>query len=179
MAGRSAHGVRVAPGAWNAWGGARSPDGGPRAGQGVDDGSAGDRDTVSSGVVHGPGGRAGSTSTGASAPAVLRCGPEVSSPEGIEAQTCVVARGEEIWGRAYYRNATGTVLSAILVLLAPGGSSVRVHCAVEPGDEPAVCETPRRARRGAPGDHEAVTEFAGRAGPGPLLLRSGSNPPGD
>ncbi|WP_437028332.1 hypothetical protein [Streptomyces sp. enrichment culture] len=129
--------------------------------------------------MHAPGGRAGSTSAGTSTPLVLRCGPELSSPEGIEAQTCVVARGEEIWGRTYYRNATGTALSVVLGLMSPGGRSVRVHCAVEAGDEPAVCETPRRARRGELGDHEAVTEFAGRAGHGPLLLRSGSNPPGD
>ncbi|WP_432056565.1 hypothetical protein [Streptomyces sp. bgisy022] len=134
---------------------------------------------MASGAVHAPGGRAGSTSPDASAFPVLRCGPEVSSPEGIEAQTCLVARGDEIRGRTYYRNATGTALSAILVLIAPDGSSVRVHCAMEPDDEPAVCETPRRLRRGDLGDHEAVTEFAGRAGHGPLLLRSGSNPPGD
>ncbi|WP_244328649.1 hypothetical protein [Streptomyces marokkonensis] len=27
----------------------------------------------------------------------LRCGPALSSPDGIEAQTCVVARGEDVW----------------------------------------------------------------------------------
>ncbi|MFJ9666572.1 hypothetical protein ACIRPP_18465 [Streptomyces sp. NPDC101219] len=117
-------------------------------------------------------------STGLLPAPILRCGPELSSPDGIEAQTCVVLAGEEVWGRTYYRNATGTAPSAVLSLMAPGGRSVRVHCAVESGDEPAVCETPRRPRRGRLADHEAIVEFAARSGHGPLLLRAGSNPPG-
>ncbi|MFE1846694.1 hypothetical protein ACF1DW_15265 [Streptomyces sp. NPDC014603] len=117
-------------------------------------------------------------STGLFRAPVLRCGPELSTPDGIEAQTCVVVLGDEVWGRTYYRNATGTAPSAVLSLMAPGGRSVRVHCAVESGDEPAVCETPRRPRRGHLDEHEAVVEFAARSGDGPLLLRAGSNQPG-
>ncbi len=37
----------------------------------------------------------------------VRCGPELTSPEGVEAQTCVVTQGTETWARTYYRNATG------------------------------------------------------------------------
>ena len=36
-----------------------------------------------------------------------RCGPELTSPDGIEAQTCVLTQGEDTWARTYYRNATG------------------------------------------------------------------------
>lgn len=36
-----------------------------------------------------------------------RCGPELSSPDGIEAQTCVLTQGEDTWARTYYRNTTG------------------------------------------------------------------------
>lgn len=117
-------------------------------------------------------------STGLLPAPILRCGPEVSSPDGIEAQSCVVFLGEEVWGRTYYRNATGTAPSAVLSLMAPGGRSVRVHCVVETGDEPALCETPRRPRRGHLDEHEAIVEFAARSGDGPLLLRAGSNQPG-
>ncbi|MGM1078285.1 hypothetical protein ACS0VI_18900 [Streptomyces sp. H28] len=134
----------------------------PEGAPGAFDGLAGPR-PPSTGLLPGP---------------VLRCGPEVSSPDGIEAQACVVLAGGEGWGRTYYRNATGTAPSAVLSLMAPGGRSVRVHCVVESGDEPAVCETPRRPRRGHLADYEAVVEFAARSGDGPLLLRAGSNPPG-
>ncbi|MEU5521047.1 hypothetical protein ABZ759_10240 [Streptomyces sp. NPDC047860] len=101
-----------------------------------------------------------------------RCGPAVSSPDGIEARTCVVAQGEEVWSRTYYRNATGEPRAAALSFMGPGGRTVRTHCAVDAGDEPALCETPRE--RGGLARHTAVAEFAYRAGRG-LLLRSGSN----
>ncbi|WP_141205842.1 hypothetical protein [Streptomyces griseorubiginosus] len=104
-----------------------------------------------------------------------RCGPELSSPEGIEAQTCVLTQGEETWARTYYRNATGTALDAVLSLMGPGARTVQMHCVVGAGDEPDSCETPRERTEGAPGGYTAVAEFAARRGSGPLLLRVGSN----
>ncbi|MET8247541.1 hypothetical protein ABZV31_25885 [Streptomyces sp. NPDC005202] len=106
-----------------------------------------------------------------------RCGPEVTSPDGIEAQTCVLTQGEDTWARTYYRNATGEPLDAALSLMGPGDRTVQMHCALDGGDEPETCETPREHTRGAPTAYTAVAEFAGRGGQGPLLLRSGSNFP--
>nr|WP_257003026.1 hypothetical protein [Streptomyces sp. Alain-F2R5] len=109
----------------------------------------------------------------------VRCGPDLSSPEGIEAQTCVLTQGTgagtETWARTYYRNATGDPLEAVLSLLGPEGRSVRMHCAVGAEDAPGTCETPREPVRGGPAAYTAVVEFADRAGYGPLLLRAGSN----
>ncbi|MEU5214743.1 hypothetical protein AB0G79_00900 [Streptomyces sp. NPDC020807] len=111
---------------------------------------------------------------------LTRCGPELASPEGVEAQTCVLSEGPDVWARTYYRNATGQELDAFLTLMAPGGRTVQVRCAVAAQDEPGTCETPRERRRGGAGDsasYAAVAEFAG-TGEGdntPLLLRSGSN----
>ncbi|MEV8594475.1 hypothetical protein [Streptomyces sp. NPDC052012] len=105
----------------------------------------------------------------------VRCGPDLTSPEGIEAQTCVVAQGEDIWARTYYRNATGNTLNAVLALIGPGGRSVRMPCTADTGDEPAICETPRERRWADLAGFTAVAEFSQRPGRGPLLLRSGSN----
>lgn len=104
-----------------------------------------------------------------------RCGPELSSPDGIEAQTCVMTQGEDTWARTYYRNATGDGLDAVLSLMGPADRTVQMRCVVEAEDEPALCETPRERTQGEPGAYTAVAEFAGRGGNGPLLLRSGSN----
>lgn len=105
----------------------------------------------------------------------VRCGPELTSPGGVEAQTCVLAQGTQTWARTYYRNATGAPLESVLSLLGPDGHSLRTHCAVSAEDAPGTCETPReRARDGFAG-YTAVAEFARRAGYGPLLLRAGSN----
>ncbi|CAL9493461.1 hypothetical protein [Streptomyces sp. enrichment culture] len=104
-----------------------------------------------------------------------RCGPELASPEGVEAQTCVLTQGEDTWARTYYRNGTGEPLQAWLSLLGPGGRTVQMRCAVNAGDEPASCETPRERGRGEAGLYTAVAEFAGARPGGPLLLRSGSN----
>jgi len=110
-------------------------------------------------------------------PLATRCGPELASPDGVEAQTCVVAEGAETWARTYYRNATGQELDAVLTLLAPGGRTVQVRCAVEARDEPGTCETPKEATREGSDAYTAVAEFAGtgEGGNAPLLLRSGSN----
>ncbi|MEU5275918.1 hypothetical protein AB0G87_05860 [Streptomyces asoensis] len=104
-----------------------------------------------------------------------RCGPELTTPDGVEAQTCVLSQGEETWGRTYYRNATGRALEAFLSLMGPEGRSVRTRCPVGAEDEPGSCETPRGRTLGEPAAYTAVTEFAGAAEDGPLLLRSGSN----
>ncbi|WP_406437803.1 hypothetical protein OHB00_25225 [Streptomyces sp. NBC_00631] len=104
-----------------------------------------------------------------------RCGPELTSPDGVEAQTCVMAQGADTWARTYYRNATGAALEGVLSLLGPRGRTVQTHCAADADDEPATCETPRERTRGALDAYTAVTEFAARGGDGPLLLRSASN----
>ncbi|MFC8712471.1 hypothetical protein ACFUCQ_21475 [Streptomyces sp. NPDC057197] len=106
-----------------------------------------------------------------------RCGPEVASPGGVEAQTCVLTQGADTWARTYYRNATGRALDAALTLMGPDERTLRIHCALDGGDEPGTCDTPREHTRGAPGAYTAVAEFAGRPGSGPMLLRSGSNSP--
>ncbi|MFF8873837.1 hypothetical protein [Streptomyces massasporeus] len=107
----------------------------------------------------------------------VRCGPELTSPDGIEAQTCVVRHGAQTWARTYYRNATGEALDAVLSLMGPDDRNVRMTCAVGAEDEPGTCETPREPARGNPAAYTAVAEFAERGGLGPLLLRSGSNSP--
>ncbi|MDV9178801.1 hypothetical protein R6V09_52855 [Streptomyces sp. W16] len=107
-----------------------------------------------------------------------RCGPELSAPDGIEAQTCVMTQGEDTWARTYYRNATGDDLDAVLSLMGPADRTVQMHCAVSAEDEPSLCETPRERTRGDLAAYTAVAEFAaGQGGRGPLLLRSGSNSP--
>jgi hypothetical protein len=104
-----------------------------------------------------------------------RCGPELTSPEGIEAQTCVLTQGPDTWARTYYRNATGEALDSVLSLMGPGGRTVQTRCATGADDEPATCETPRERSRGGPDAYTAVAEFAERGADGELLLRSGSN----
>ncbi|MEU1015050.1 hypothetical protein [Streptomyces sp. NPDC005898] len=102
------------------------------------------------------------------------CGPELSTPDGIEAQTCVLTQGHDTWARTYYRNATGDDLSAVLTAMGPRGRTVRTHCAVGAGDEPGACETPRERTAGRAAAYWAVAEFAAGES-GALLLRSGSN----
>jgi hypothetical protein len=109
--------------------------------------------------------------------AAARCGPAIASPDGIEAQTCVLTQERDTWARTYYRNATGHGLSPVLTLMGPGGRTVQMHCAVAADDEPATCETPRERTTGDARAYTAVAEFAESAD-GPLLLRSGSNAPG-
>lgn len=112
--------------------------------------------------------------TGLGLDSAAQCGPELTSPKGIEAQTCVLTQGHDTWGRTYYRNTTGDELSAVLTVMGPGGRTVQMHCAVGAADEPGTCETPRERTAGDAEAYSAVVEFADGSG-GPLLLRSGSN----
>lgn len=106
-----------------------------------------------------------------------RCGPELSSPHGVEAQTCVLVAEGQTWGRSYYRNTSGGPLDAVLTLMGPAGRTVQIRCAVGEGDEPGLCETPKEASAGEPDTYSAVAEFAVPDDEGELLLRSGSNSP--
>ncbi|GAA2269368.1 hypothetical protein GCM10010145_49810 [Streptomyces ruber] len=171
---------QAAPGGEGRAGGpdaAEQPGGGPDA-----SGSDADGPDVGGPGPDGP-------SAGAVSPGLLdlglattaRCGSALSSPGGVEAQTCVLRQDDETWARAYYRNATGRRLSSVLSLMSPDGRSVRMHCTVGAQDEPGVCETPKERGKGGLEAYTAVAEFA-TAGPdgadtgrGPLLLRAGSN----
>ncbi|WP_345790119.1 hypothetical protein [Streptomyces sp. L-9-10] len=125
-----------------------------------------------------------------------RCGPEVTSPEGIEAQTCVLTAGRDrtgepgspgrsaspaspanpggsggtvgldTWARTYYRNETGGELLAVLSLMGPYGRTVQIHCPIGADDEPAICETPREPSRGEHTAYMAVAEFSAPANSG-------------
>ncbi|MFJ6797439.1 hypothetical protein [Streptomyces sp. NPDC091268] len=106
-----------------------------------------------------------------------RCGPELSSPQGVEAQTCVLVGEGRTWGRSYYRNTSGRPLDAVLTVMGPAGRTVQIRCAVGAGDEPGLCETPKETSAGAPDAYSAVAEFAVPDEQGALLLRSGSNAP--
>ncbi|MFJ3836155.1 hypothetical protein ACIPY6_11630 [Streptomyces sp. NPDC090054] len=106
-----------------------------------------------------------------------RCGPELSSPHGVEAQSCVLESGGQTWGRSYYRNTSGRTLDAVLTVMGPEGRTVQIRCVVGAGDEPGLCETPQEESAGKPIDYSAVAEFAVPDEEGQLLLRSGSNSP--
>ncbi|MFE9120722.1 hypothetical protein [Streptomyces sp. NPDC007172] len=110
--------------------------------------------------------------------ATAHCGPELVSPEGVEAQTCVLRQGRDTWARTYYRNATGQELRAVLTLMGPDGRTVETNCQVAADDQPDSCESPRQGRTGgsaAMGAYSAIAEFSGAGEDAPLLLRSGSN----
>ncbi|MDJ1136183.1 hypothetical protein [Streptomyces iconiensis] len=112
------------------------------------------------------------------------CGPEITSPEGVEAQTCVLTEGRDTWARTYYRNATNSRLGVVLTLMRPDGRTTQVRCPVPAADEPGVCETPRHTARwtggaekaGGAKPYAAVAEVASADGER-LLLRAGSNSP--
>ncbi|MFE2226213.1 hypothetical protein [Streptomyces kronopolitis] len=106
-----------------------------------------------------------------------RCGPELTVPQGIEAQTCVLSRAGRTRARTYYRNRTGRPLRAALTLLRPDGGAVQVNCAVPAAGAPGMCETPAGPTVHAGGlPYAAVAEVSDAAGER-LLLRSGSNSP--
>ncbi|MEU3461367.1 hypothetical protein ABZ721_15640 [Streptomyces sp. NPDC006733] len=127
----------------------------------------------------------GSGAGAGAAKAALRpaaaCGPQLTSPEGLQAQTCTITVGGDTWGRSYYRNGTGEPLGGVLTLMRPDGRTVRVECPVGAGADPASCETPReRTVKAVSRDdgvtqvYSAVAEFAS-AGSERMLLRVGSN----
>ncbi|MGW5096202.1 hypothetical protein ACWEQ1_06205 [Streptomyces nodosus] len=120
----------------------------------------------------------GSPLAGLGLATAVRCGPQLSSHGGVEAQTCVMTQGGEVWGRTYYRNATGERLASVLSFMGPDGRSVEMHCAVEAVSDPGACETPRQRLAARPQSYSAIAEFAGEDGEGPLLLRSGSDAAG-
>lgn len=103
------------------------------------------------------------------------CGPQLKSPEGVEAQTCVLTRGPDTFARTYYRNPTGRPLSAVMTLMRPDGRTVVVHCSLVAVDEPGTCDSPReRGVRGTGAEpYDAVTEIAS-ATRDRMLLRTGS-----
>ncbi|MFI0503543.1 hypothetical protein ACH3WN_11835 [Streptomyces albogriseolus] len=149
---------------------------------GGDTSSARDGDTSPAGDGHAPARapEADRTPPGAHLATALRCGPALSSPDGVEAQTCVTVQGEDVWARTYYRNTTGVSLDAALSLLGPDGHSVRSRCVAGAGDDPSLCETPRVRLKSEPVRYSAVAEFAAHAGGAEqarLLLRAGSNSP--
>ncbi|MEV8392711.1 MULTISPECIES: hypothetical protein [unclassified Streptomyces] len=163
--------------------------------------------SAGSAVTTGARGMRDARGTDAAARTTEQCGPEVASPEGIEAQTCVLTSprarddGPDTWARTYYRNETGGELLAVLSLMGPYGRTVGTYCPIDAGDEPAICETPRELSRGEHSAYLAVAEFSAPANSGngdddgenegqidegtegsgaeiePLLLRSGSNSP--
>ncbi|WP_244333248.1 MULTISPECIES: hypothetical protein [Streptomyces] len=137
-------------------------------------GQVGGADTVGRAPARAGGSPASSASPSPDRVTSARCGPEIASPDGLEAQTCVLTRGGDTWARVYYRNTTGDAVDAVLSLLGPDGRAVRTTCATGADDAPATCETPRERARGVAAAYTAVSEFA-RGTEGPLLLRAGSN----
>ncbi|MEV4443239.1 hypothetical protein AB0K09_30410 [Streptomyces sp. NPDC049577] len=113
---------------------------------------------------------------GPAEPATL-CGPELSSPAGVEAQTCVLRQEHDTWARTYYRNTTGGPLEGVLTLMAPDGRTVEVRCQLAASDDPGTCETPHAPTAPGHGSYAAVAEIATTEGK--LLLRSGSNSAAD
>ncbi|MFI8927292.1 hypothetical protein ACIG3E_06325 [Streptomyces sp. NPDC053474] len=129
------------------------------------------------GSADGPGAARAAADAAPQPDTLSRCGPELSSPDGVEAQTCVLTQGADTWARTYYRNVTGEALEAVLSVMGPRGRTVQMYCAVGAGDEPGACDTPRERTLGAAARYTAVAEFASESG-GALLLRSGSNSAG-
>ncbi|MCA6095335.1 hypothetical protein LE181_24610 [Streptomyces sp. SCA3-4] len=118
---------------------------------------------------------AGAAGPDGAARGAARCGPELASPAGVEAQTCVMEQGRDTWARTYYRNASGIPLTGVLTLMAPGGRTVQVPCPMAATDDPDMCETPHGTTLRGHGSYAAVAEIA--SAEGKLLLRSGSNSP--
>ncbi|MGW7006960.1 hypothetical protein ACWGCW_30175 [Streptomyces sp. NPDC054933] len=117
------------------------------------------------------------SNTGGQSSASANCGPQLTSPHEVEAQTCVLTDGHHTWGRTYYRNMTGGPLTAVLTLMRPDQRTVVVRCAVAAAAEPQMCETPHDPTV-APGPsappYQAVAEFASADGDR-VLLHAGSD----
>ncbi|MCQ4042978.1 hypothetical protein ACFOSC_13930 [Streptantibioticus rubrisoli] len=114
---------------------------------------------------------------GGQSSASANCGPQLTSRNAVEAQTCVLTDGHDTWGRTYYRNMTGGPLAAVLTLLRPDQRTVVVHCPVAAAADPRVCETPHDPTVTAGQDalpYQAVAEFAAPEGDR-VLLHAGSD----
>lgn len=108
------------------------------------------------------------------------CGPELASPAGVKAQTCVLTKDDETWGRTYYRNTSGRELWGVLTLMRPDERTLQVRCELTASDKPGTCETPRQRTVHPVADEQpyaAVAEIADPDDGDRLLLRVGSNPP--
>lgn len=70
------------------------------------------------------------------------CGPELTAPQGLEAQTCVLEGDGQTWGRSYYRNTSGRALDAVLTVMGPAGRTVQIRCAVGPGTSRGCARRP-------------------------------------
>jgi hypothetical protein len=99
------------------------------------------------------------------------CGPRLTSPEGLRAQTCTISEDGDTWARTYFRNTTGDALSGVLTLMRPDGRTVQVDCPIGAEAKAGSCETPHE--RTVPDDYAAVAEIATRNAER-LLLRAGS-----
>ncbi|WP_269855304.1 hypothetical protein [Streptomyces sp. RPT161] len=121
------------------------------------------------------------SNAGGQSSASADCGPQLTSRNAVEAQTCVLTDGRETWGRTYYRNMTGGPLNAVLTLMRPDQRTVVVHCPIAAAADPRVCETPHdptvTTGQDAP-SYQAVAEFAAPDGDR-VLLHAGSNEGGD
>ncbi len=168
--GRSTAGDLLRPAGFRGTGGAGAP-------LGPDGDHTGPGDLLGLGGSHDPHDPYGPYGAGPDDPdrGSARCGPELASPEGVEAQTCVLEQSRETWARTYYRNATGAPLTGVLTLMAPAGRTVQVQCRMAATDDPDMCETPHEKTLRGHGSYAAVAEIASTEGK--LLLRSGSNSP--
>ncbi|WP_169316765.1 hypothetical protein [Actinacidiphila oryziradicis] len=145
------------------------------AGAGLLDALVGDGGTGGEAGADG-GGSGGTSGTGDTRQTAV-CGPRLSAPGGLRAQTCTISEDGDTWARTYYRNATGEPLSGMLSLMRPDGRTVQARCSIEARAAAGICETPReRTVRAAAEPYAAVAEIAagGPADAERLLLRSGS-----
>ncbi|MGW3243206.1 hypothetical protein [Streptomyces sp. NPDC001070] len=102
------------------------------------------------------------------------CGPQLTSPEGLRAQTCTIGEDGDTWARTYYDNTTGRPLDGVLTLMRPDGRTVQARCVIAAKGRSGSCETPREPTvAGAAEPYMAVAEIAEKGGERPLL-RSGS-----
>lgn len=74
------------------------------------------------------------------------CGPQLTSPQGLEAQTCTIGEDGDTWARTYYSNTTGRPLDGVLTLMLPDGRTVQVRCAIT-ADRGAGTARRRASRR--------------------------------
>ncbi|WP_165983853.1 hypothetical protein [Streptomyces sp. YIM 98790] len=151
----------------------------PSAGTPPDAGAAGAPHTGVAAPAPGP--HHPGSGPGTMAGAGAFCGTEVSSPEGVRAQACVLTQGPETWGRLYWSNDSSRTLTGRLTVHRPDGGRVQVQCTLPPGDEPGTCETPPEptaAERPGRQPYLAVAEVSpvGEDGEDGTELRAESEP---